>query len=328
MAVRIGDIAATFCPCEQFTDTALNIATRLNDVEGDVWRGFDWTTQKRPDGSPFCRQEQDTTWTCADPRSFREPGPWPDLPPVSDLAYRRMVAQVNNDAEGWEELSNAATDLGGEAEPADPARIKGNYTHREITGYGADDGYGLTIAVGMANDYFGYTPSYRDMRAFDHYRKALNGVGLHGSDYLATRLVRLAASLRGGDAVQPGPLDLAYQGESARARAVSQGLGEAAALHTRAYDATLPADGGTPGVLEQPADVSRFDGTTLRFVGGSSYTDLPTVVVERLVDGAWVPFADQSGEVPPRSASRPRRSCRPSPPGSSRGSGRRCSRRS
>jgi hypothetical protein len=209
-----------------------------------------------------------------------------------------MKAQVNNDAEGWEELANAGTDLGGEAEPADPAKIKGNYTHREITGYGADDGYGLTIAVGMANDYFGYTPSYREMRGYDHYRKALNALGLHGSDYLATRLVRLAASLRGGEPVALSPLDLAYQGESARARALSQALGELARAHTEAYDAALPADGGTPQITQQPASISRFDGTVLRFTGGSSYTDLPDVRVQRLVDGAWVPFADQSGEVP------------------------------
>lgn len=107
MAVRIGDIAATFCPCEQFTDGALNIQSRLNKVAGDVWKGWDWTTQKRPDGTDFGQQ-------------------------------------------------NAHTDLGGEAEPADPARIKGSFTHREITEYGAQDGYGLTVAVGMANDYFGY----------------------------------------------------------------------------------------------------------------------------------------------------------------------------
>ncbi|MCW2679750.1 MAG: hypothetical protein JWM62_1151 [Frankiales bacterium] len=298
MAVRIGDIAATFCPCEQFTDGALNIQSRLNDVEDDVWRGFDWTTQKRPEGSAFCRQNADTTWSCADPRSFREAGPWPELEPVTDLEYRRMRAQVNNDADGWEELTNAGTDLFGEAEPADPAKIKGNFTHREITDYGAKDGYGLTIAVGMANDYFGYTPEYREMRGYDHYRKALNGLGLHGADYLATRLVRLAASLRGGEPVTLSPQDLAYQAESGRARAVSQALGELAGAHTTAYDATLPADGGTPGIVQQPVDVERFDGAVLRFVGGSSYTDMPTVTVERKVGDDWVPFADQSGEVP------------------------------
>ncbi len=299
MAVRIGDIAATFCPCEQFTDTALNIQSRLNNVKDDVWRGFDWTTQKRPDGTAFCQPNADSSfWTCADPRSFREVGPWPNLAPVTDLQYRRMRAQINNDADGWEELANAGTDLFGEAEPTDPAKIKGNFTHREGTDYGATDGYGLTIAVGMANDYFGYTPEYREMRGYDHYRKALNGLGLHGADYLATRLVRLAASLRGGQPVTLSAQDLAYQAESGRARGVSQTLGELARAHTVAYDATLPADGGTPGIVRQPTDIKRFDGATVQFVGGSSYTDLPQVTVERLVGEAWVPFADQSGEVP------------------------------
>ncbi|MBW3619400.1 MAG: hypothetical protein KY461_04095 [Actinobacteria bacterium] len=297
MAVRIGDIAATFCPCEQFTDTALNIQTRLDRIPDNVWRGWDWTTQETPEGRDFCVQNDDTTWTCAHPGFFREAGPWPDLPPITDLEYRRMRAQINNDAEGWEELENAGTHLGGEAEPTDPERIKGNYTHREIDGYGAEDGYGLTIAVGMANDYFGYTPSYREMRGYDHYRKALNGLGLHGSDYLATRLVKLAASLRGGAPVEPGPLDLAYQAEAGRARVVSQGLGELARAHVATYDATLPADGGTPAILQQPEDIERFAGAVVRFVGGSTYTDLPHVRVERLVGEEWVSYADQSGEV-------------------------------
>jgi hypothetical protein len=296
MAMRIGDIAATFCPCEQFTDTALNIQTRLDRMPDNVWAGWDWTTQTRPDGRDFCVQNEDTTWTCTDPRDFREAN-WRDLPPITDLEYRRMRAQINNDADGWEDLANAGTHFGGEAEPVDPDEIKGNYTHREISDYGAEDGYGLTIAVGMANDYFGYTPSYREMRAYDHYRKALNGLGLHGSDYLATRLVRLAASLKGGAPVELSPLDLAYQAESARARVVSQSLGELARAHVATYDATLPADGGTPAILEVPQDIQRFDGAVVRFVGGSTYTDMPDVRVERLVDGAWVPYADQTGEV-------------------------------
>jgi hypothetical protein len=302
MAMRIGDIAATFCPCEQFTDTAINIQTRLDRTPDNVWKGWDWTTQTTPEGRDFCvpgPQEgaPEGTWVCADPRYYREAGPWPDLPPISDLDYRRMRAQINNDADGWEDLANAATDLGGEAEPADPERIKGNYTHREITEYGAEDGYGMTISVGMANDYFGYTPSYREMRAYDHYRKALNGLGLHGSDYLATRLVKLAASLKGGDEVDASPLDLVYQAESARARGVSQTLGELARAHVATYDATLPPDGGTPAIIAEPADITRFDGAAVKFVGGSTYTDLPSVRVERLVDDVWAPYADQSGEV-------------------------------
>ena len=93
------------------------------------------------------------------------------------------------------------------------------------------------------------------------------------------------------------PLDLAYQAESGRARVVSQGMGELARAHTKAYDAALPADGGTPAIMVQPRDVERFGGAVIGFTGGSSYTDLPEVRVERLVDGAWVPYEDQTGAV-------------------------------
>jgi hypothetical protein len=38
---------------------------------------------------------------------------------------------------GWEDLANAGTAFGGEAEPVEPDEIKGNYTHREIAEYTA-----------------------------------------------------------------------------------------------------------------------------------------------------------------------------------------------
>ena len=37
-----------------------------------------------------------------------------------------MKAQVNNDANGWNDLANI---LWAESEPTDPTQIKGNYTH-------------------------------------------------------------------------------------------------------------------------------------------------------------------------------------------------------
>ena len=40
-----------------------------------------------------------------------------------------MKAQVNNDASGWNDLSNI---LWAESEPTDPNLIKGNYTHGEL----------------------------------------------------------------------------------------------------------------------------------------------------------------------------------------------------
>ena len=286
MAVQLGDIAATFCPCEQFTDTALNIESRLDKVAGNIWKGWDWTTQKTPSGRDWCVPNADTTWTCAHPQA-----PWTDMAPISDLTYRRFRAQINNDAAGWEE--DLAT-LGSEAEPDDPALIKGNFTHEEFP----EQGFGMVLSVGMANDYWGYTPEYREMRSHDHYRKALNGLGLHGADFLATRLSRLAVSLK-DPALAPAlrPIDRAYTAEQARAQVVADGLGELARAYTAAYERTLPADGGTPAVVEQPADITRFQAAHLRFVGGSNYTDLPDVRVERLVDGGWQPYGDTTGDV-------------------------------
>jgi hypothetical protein len=284
-ALRIGDIAATFCPCEQHTEQALNIQSRLDRVDGNLFLGWDWFEQTTPAGRDWCVQAEDTTWTCADPRN-----PANDLAPVPDHAIQRMRAQIHNDAAGWE---TDATQAFGEAEPWDPAAIKGNFTHEEHT----EHGYGLALAVGMANDYWGYVPDYRDHRSHDHYRKALNGFGPRGQDWIATRVSRMAASLNGGPAFTPGPLDVVFTAESLRAQAVADALGALSRHYTAVYEPTLPADGGPPRIVEQPADVRRFDAAHLRFVGGSNWTDLPDVRVERLVDGAWEPFGDTTGEV-------------------------------
>jgi len=285
MAIRLGDIVATICPCEQFTDTALNIESRLDKVAGNIWKGFDWAAHKTPAGRSWCVPGEGGTWTCADPRN-----PSVDLAPISDRTYRRFRAQINNDATGWE--TDLAT-LGSEAEPADPDKIKGNFTHEEFP----DRGYGLVLAVGMANDYWGYMPEYREYRSHDHYRKALNGLGPHGADFLATRLGRMGASLNGGEPVAPSALDLAFTAEQGRAEATAQALGELGRAYNAAYDASLPADGGAPAITEQPSDIERFAAAHLRFVGGSNFTDRPEVRVERRQGKRWAPFGDMTGEV-------------------------------
>jgi hypothetical protein len=286
MALRLGDIVATICPCEQFTDTALNIESRLDRVQGNIWKGFDWADRKTPSGRDWCVPAGEGSWSCADPRQ-----PSRDLAPIDDVTYRRFRAQINNDARGWE--TDLAT-LGSEAEPADPEKIKGNFTHEEVA---ADDGYRLVLAVGMGNDYWGYVPEYREYRSHDHYRKALSGLGPHGADFLATRLSRLGASLNGGEAVQPSAQDLAYLAEQGRAQATADGLGELGRAYSAVYEKTLPPDGGTPRIEKEPADISRFSAAHLEFVGGSNYTDLPDVRVERLVDGRWQPYGDMDGDV-------------------------------
>ena len=124
MAIKLGGIVATICPCEQFTDTALNLESRLDKVEGNIYTGFDWTTRKTPAGRDWCVPADGGTWSCANPQN-----PATDLAPISDEAYRRFKAQIHNDARGWE--TDLAT-LGSEAEPKDPAAIKGNFTHEEF----------------------------------------------------------------------------------------------------------------------------------------------------------------------------------------------------
>ncbi|HJR46244.1 MAG TPA: hypothetical protein VJ927_11635 [Actinomycetota bacterium] len=294
MAVKLGDIGITVCPCEQFTDTALNIQSRIDRVANNLWVGFDWTKTKTPAGRDFCTPNGDGTWTCADPRN-----PSSDLPPIDDHAYQRMRAQINNDAAGWEiddgvDPESDVRTLGAESEPWDPVEIKGNFTHEEFP----DHGFKLPIAIGMGNDYWGYVPEYREMRTHDHYRKALNGLGPHGADFLATRLSRLAVSMNGGPGVALRPLDLAYQAESARALAMANVLGELADAYEQAYRAQLPSDGGEAGILSAPEKITRFSGGHVTWIGGSTYADMPSVVVERKTDAEeWMPYATTDGDI-------------------------------
>jgi hypothetical protein len=285
MALRLGDIGVTVCPCEQFTDTALNIESRIDRAADNLWIGWNWADQKTPSGRDWCVEGDDGTWTCADPRA-----PGRDLEPVSERALRRAIAQIENDASGWE--TDLAT-LGSEAEPADPDEIKGNFTHEEFP----EHGFALPIAVGMGNDYWGYVPEYREYRAHDHYRKALSGLGPHGADFLATRLARLAVSLNGGPGPEIRPLDVAYQAESARAEAMAETLGELGTAYEDAYQASLPADAGESEIVDQLDEVALFSAAHVSWVGGSTYADIPEVRVERRVDGEWAPFADTDGEV-------------------------------
>ena len=286
MAFKLGGIGVTICPCEMFADTSLNIESRLDKVEGNLYDGFDWAALKTPAGRDWCVPGETGFWICANPKN-----PAQDLAPITDVSYRRFRAQIHNDAKGWE--TDLAT-LGSEAEPADPALIKGNFTKEEFP----KNGYDLVVAVGMANDYWGYVPEYREMRANDHYRKALNGLGPHGADFLATRLSRLASGLNGGPGYTPTPLDSAMVAEQARAKALSASLAASAKTYKAAYEPTLPAEGGAPRFVgDQPRDIKRFDAVHISWIGGSNYTDLPDVRVQRRVDGKWQDHGDTTGDV-------------------------------
>lgn len=304
-AFKLGTIAATLSPNEQFTSQALNIESRLDKVVGNLWHGFDFACVAQARGLLPPDTDPAIAGHCAR-QNARYPETRLAIPAgLDDPDFPRARAQIHNDARGWEldpiyaaqsGDSSGVQTLGGEAEPADITQIKGNFTHEEFPQHG----YDLVVSVGMANDYWGYMAEYREYRSHSNaYRKALNALGPHGADFVATRLSRMAANLNGAGVALPfNPLDAAYQAESGRAEAFARTMGELARAYTSTYELTLPPDGGTPSIVAQPADtVKRFSAAVLKFVGGSNYTDMPNVRVERLLDGQWQTYGTQEGEV-------------------------------
>jgi predicted acyl esterase len=295
-AFRLGDIVLGSCACEAQVDIILNFESRANDVAGDIYDGFDWACvaedkgqiQADPDYAAACAIQRDRYF---DVREFptQVPGSLVDAAKVA-----RMRAQVHNDARGWDAPDYVPY---ANAEPADPARIKGNFTKEELP---AAQGYKLAIGVGHAGDYNGYTVSYREYMSHDHYRKALTSYGAHTADYMATRLVRMAGAMKGAPELKPEPHDAMAQADEARMVAESTVLGQATKNAWESYFATLPPDAPATTAPQQPADVGLFKAATFSWTGGSTQFDNPRVVVERKVDGAWRFFADQSGEVQTR----------------------------
>jgi hypothetical protein len=289
-AFRIGEILFTVCSCEQWADQARNIKSRTQVASSGDYVGYDWSKQ--------CTQNADGTWTCPNPEKQCDRGVCPaseanaPLPPIPDERFRRMRAQVVNDAAGWNEPLYAPY---AESEPVDTTQIKGNYTHG---GLPAEQRYRLTVPIGMANDYNGYIATYREYQRGDHYRKALTAWGPHSSDYMASRLVALGGRLNGGPDLpaevgqEKVAADLALNDQRAAA------LGSVGETAVAAYEAALPDDGGEARALDQPADVERFGAAFFTWVGGSNFSDDPVVTVERRVRGRWQAFADQSGELP------------------------------
>jgi hypothetical protein len=85
--------------------------------------------------------------------------------------------------------------------------------------------------------------------------------------------------------------DLAYNDRRA------DGIGHVADTTIPAYEAQLPDD--TPAkIVKQPDDVERFRAAFFRWNGGSNYTDMPDVRVQRRRGSRWEDYADQQGELP------------------------------
>ena len=328
-AFRIGEILFTACSCEQWSDQSANIETRTDKKADNAHLGIDYKNDsvRLDPGDPssevrWCTQNADTTWKCRNPSN---PAVFLPDPPLSNDKVEKMHSQVTNPANGWNDITYASQ---AEAEPADPAQIKGNYTHDDRCkqpilpvlpykpesdawdkpcGRGEESpsaklGYTLTVPLGMTNDYNGYIATYREYQRGDHYRKALTAWGPHASDYMASRLVNMGRVLRDPSLrskLLPSeffdakvPLDQAHN--DARAKA----LGETGGAATAAYEAALPDDGGDAKAVKQPAAVERFDGTFFTWNGGSNFTDNPRVKLQRKVGDGWTDYARQDGELP------------------------------
>jgi len=293
-AFKLGEVILMSCACEAQVDLILNLESRTNETQDDLYLGYDWT--KRLD----CTQADppDGDWTCVrKPDDPASPGSTFTGPlTFTDARYDRMLAQIYNDADGWNEPANA---VDANAEPANPDEIWGNFTHDELS---ADIGYKLPIGVGHGGDYNGYTVSYREYMAYDHYRKALTSYGPHTADYMNTVLQEMARELNDGDDDDTFDFDVHDEpravADEARQTVVATALGQSAGVMYDAWRAALPNDLGPAAPTTEPADLVRFDSTTFSWRGGSNAVDNPTVKVQRLNDaGEWVDFADQSGEV-------------------------------
>jgi hypothetical protein len=277
-AVRLGEVLLASCACEAQVDLVKNFESRANRVEGDIYDGYDWSGQ--------CTRAGDS-WTCPDPESRGT-----RTVTVSDALYQHFKAQIHNDARGWDDPANVASAI---SEPTDPSEIFGNFTKEELA---PSRGFMLPVLVGHASDYNGYTVSYREYQSRETYRKALTSYGPHTADYMVTRLVRMAGFLKGGPDLAAEPTAALGAGDEARQVAEALALGQASSAALDSYEASLADDVGPAAILTPAKSITRFDGTFLSWRGGDNAVDQPRVRVDRFVDGAWAPYADQTGEVP------------------------------
>jgi cephalosporin-C deacetylase-like acetyl esterase len=321
-AFRLGEVLLASCACEAQVDLILNLESRADAVEGNIYSGFDWACVAEDKGdlatadpayAAACALQRERYYNVAE-FPVNVPGSVAD---ATKLA--RMRAQVHNDAVGWDAPEYVPF---ANAEPADWREIKGNFTREELP---ANRGYRLAVGIGHAGDYNGYTVSYREFMRGDHYRKALTAYGPHTADYMVTRLVRMAGAMKGGPELAPEPHDTAALADEARQVALTRAHGAAVKAAYDAYYAVLPPDVGPAQVVEQPGDITHFTATTFRWRGGGTQVDNPQARVERLctqadIDstasnlasqrlrqnctaagaGNWAAFADMSGEVQTR----------------------------
>ena len=173
----------------------------------------------------------------------------------------------------------------------------------------SDEGYKLPIGVGHASDYNGYTVSYREYMAYDHYRKALTAYGPHTADYMNTILMELARELNTENSDHVYNLetqdDVRAEADEARQVSMDDALGQTS---SRLYDnwrAELPDDVG-PEEATEPApghQAIRLDDVLLAWRverGRQPHRARSSGSPKRRMTG--FDFADQSGEIQTRLA--------------------------
>jgi hypothetical protein len=293
-AVRIGDIILASCSCEAQVDLIKNLESRLDNIAGNIYDGYDYVDDHGDPAHNGCTQQADTTWTCKQPDVGRAGGVhlYTGIP---DAKIQHMLAEVHNDAFGWDDPKNIAI---ADSEPVDPHGIFGNFTKsgpdKELT---PSEGYKLVVGMGHTGDYDGYTVSFREFSSRESYRKSLTSYGPHTADYMSTHLVQVARYLADGTPIPPVPNQAQGDADAQRNLAEVSMLGQLGSAYLDGWDATRPDDQGPAEVTKQPVSVKRFDGAAVTWRGGSNWTDNPKAKVQRLVDGKWADYADQSGEV-------------------------------
>ncbi|HEU5033624.1 MAG TPA: hypothetical protein VFT62_02590 [Mycobacteriales bacterium] len=299
-AVRIGGVLLASCACEPQSDLIKNLESRTDDDTATRYDGFDYGNQADVDegwpgrGTKACFAVDDgANYDCPDPRDWLF---GQKRITVSKAAYDHMEAELHNDAAGWDDPSYAVQ---AGSEPTALADIKGNFTHTQLGAgaYAHCPGYALPVGLGHTGDYNGYTVTYREYEARDAYRKALTSYGPHTADYMVTNLLAMAANLKCGTPLPNLPTDPIAQVDEQRQAAEAAVLGQLSSAYYDGWSQQIPDSAGPARPLEQPRDIERFDATQFRWVGGDNWTDDPTVVVQRQVEGNWRFYADQSGEV-------------------------------
>ena len=318
-AVRLGEVILASCSCESQVDLIKNFESRADDQLDNHFDGYEWRCNPK---DPITDPTAVVPWLCAidDPQLEARDGTSVRQYNFSKNAYDRMLAQIHNDADGWDEYENS---IHANSEPTDITKIWGNFTKEELSdtdGQGTEgaggftpgsadvipvEGYKIAVGMGHTGDYLGYTVSYREYVSYDHYRKALTSYGPHTADYMVTRLVWMAAELKDeddgtddfADPLQTDPYYKLQVADEARQEATARALGQASSAAYDAWMTALPDDVGPAAALDQPDPIKRFEAATFTWRGGSNAVDNPVVVVQRNTDSGWVDYADQSGEV-------------------------------